>query len=254
MQVEEHFPRVTQLKIWTYRIFAPFDLSPFCNMIRLNPQIRCLELEGTYITELLRCASKHLEFLEQLHIFTFKQGIFLKEVEREFMDFAYLKKLKVTCMGDISNIPILSRCLQEFSLHTDFIEMDIIIDFLKKHPSITKLNLAYHSYVIELEKFRITDTEYLIGIIKALPWLEEMVVTMVKIPVNAAIKFVKKCRSLQKLCFSVDDHADFDYISTCLEVEWQTKMTKHNNPQSYDITIVKRQHTNHQKCWNTSQK
>lgn len=202
----------------------------------LNPQLRCLILGSRHDPAILRCASQHIEVLEYLSIDTYTGN--LKKFGDEVFHFACLKELKMSCMIDymdhIKNIPISSDCLKEFSFHFKFREgsykEDILIHFLKKHPTITKLNLT-----CDPKKTVITDIESLIGIIKALPSIEEIVITMVTISVNDAIQFVKNCKSLKKLCFRVDENADIDYLKTSLEVKWQAKITKLN-----DITIVKR--------------
>lgn len=58
-----------------------------------------------------------------------------------------------------------------------------------------------------------TNTECLIGTVIALPLIEEIDITVTTISVNVAIQLVKNCKSLNKLCFRVDENADFDYVS-----------------------------------------
>lgn len=238
-QIEVHFAHLNQLVL--SRSNLAFKLDPHLNMIRLNPQIHSLNLLGhMHTATFIRFASQHLEFLEYLHIHPWgkKYGGEIK--------FANLKHLKITTDNDMNspyyypNILITSDFLNEFSFgYTDRyineISVDIVINFLKNHRFITKLNLTCIN-----KRMQATNTESLIGTVIALPLIEEIDFTVTTISVNVAIQLVENCKSLNKLCFRVDENADFDYVRTSFGEKWQIKIKKCNKTKRSDITIVKR--------------
>lgn len=236
-QIEVHFAHLNQLVLGSSNL--AFKLDPHLNMIRLNPQIHSLNLHCHHTATFIRFASQHLEFLEYLHIHPW-----CKKYGGEFK-FANLKHLKINTYNIKSpNILITSDCLNEFSFgyiisHIDEINVDIIINFLKNHRFITKLNLTCIN-----EKMQTTNTESLIGTVIALPLIEEIDITVTTISVNVAIQLVENCKSLNKLCFRVDENADFDYVRTSFGEKWQIKIKKCNKTERSDITIVKRHYLN----------
>lgn len=237
-QIEVHFAHLNQLVLGSSNL--AFKVDPHLNMIRLNPQMHSLTLRCYHKAIFIRFASQHLEFLEYLHIHPW--GASCVEKNGGEIKFANLKQLKITTFCNIKspNILITSDCLKEFSFgyiisHIDEINVDNIINFLKNHRFITKLNLTSIN-----EKMQTINTESLIKSLIALPLIEEIDITVTTISVNVAIQLVENCKSLNKLCFRVDENADFDYVRTSFGEKWQIKIKKCNRTERSDITIVKR--------------
>lgn len=194
----------------------------YAKMLRLNPQIRCLYLGSFYCIPLLRVASQHLQFLEHLHL-SFLDDYYEKFGE-DVVNFPCVKELKIIYFGQSSTkIPILASCLKEFSF-----------DF-HKHPSITKLNLTSTRHLLTINKI------YLMDIIKALPLMEEIDISLLKITVNDAIQFVLNCKSLKKLCFKTDYNVDLNHLKEKAGMKCHVVCAEVNELMRYKlycITIV----------------
>lgn len=244
-----NFPYLNQLEI-VAAFWSPgrrCRVENCVNMLRLNPQIRNLYLgsHSHHDVTLLRVASQHLQFLEHLHL-SYSNYRYMN-FEGEFVNFAYLKELKITHCGDIkTKIPISSSCLKAFSFkisswsHGHMVNVDILLEFLRKHPSITKFSLTPS----KLDGKRITQNEkttiFTNKIIEAMSSMEEIDISLLEISTDDAIKFVKNCKLLKKLCYGADDNAILAHLKTKLGVKWQVMIAKFNESETYNITIVKR--------------
>lgn len=155
-----------------------FELDSFLNMIRLNPQLRCLFVGSFYDVQILRCAIKHLEFLECLHMFTI--DLHLEQFGDDVINFASLKQIKLKLIGPIKKIPISSNCFEEFSLQSEILkgEEKCLIDFLKIYPSITKLSLCESPLsIVRKDTYIMENRDSLTEIIELLLSFGEIVIT-----------------------------------------------------------------------------
>lgn len=235
-----HFPHLNRVNIGSSS--NVYGAECFLKMLRLNPQIQHLYLNpGIDDVRLLRTANQFLQFLEHLHLSYVKNSF--RNFEEKFVNFANLKVLIIHHYGDIiTQIPVSSSCLEAFSfqLHatqcTDCLnaEVDILLEFLRKHPFTTKLTLS--SVCKEMRTINRLEE-----IIEAVSSMEEINISLIKnLSVNDAIKFVYKCKSLKKLSFRADDNSIFDHLNAKLEVKWHVMIEKLNESNMFDITIVRR--------------
>lgn len=229
--IAAHFPHLNQLEIKGGHM--AFRCKPQVKMLRMNPQIRRLILDTIYDKTLLPFAGEHLQFLEHIHIFCL--GYNFKHFGDKTVNFKRLKELKITEANKLTKIPISSNCLEVLSLHfwdTRFDNMDILIDFLKKHPTISKISLTSDDNMVK------TSKEPLIGLIETLSSMEEIDISMLKMSVNHVIQVLNHCKVLKKLCFKVENTFDFDRLRARLGVKWQVASAKSNNLEIFDVIIV----------------
>lgn len=242
-QIEVQFPHLNQLNI---SFSASARNRSYANMMRMNSQVQSLVLRGKPCAKYLRYASKHLKFLERLQIVISNQND-LNDFDNfgEDVNFTFLKELKIILTTNrymkTVKIPIVSNNLKEFTFHLASKSGDgnrkdnvnILIDFFKKCPSLTKVTLSRcWNVVMPINK------EIIIEIADALPSIESINISMLKISFNVAIEFVKYCKRLKKLCFVIENDAGFIRLQDMLAPEWHAVSVK--SETMYHITIVKR--------------
>lgn len=211
----------------------------------MNPQLRRLSLETQFNVLLLRAVSQYLQFLEQLH-FCFNDRIF-RACGEEVLNSPHLKELKISCYGsNATKIPILANSLSAFSLVfcQSKLDMDSLLEFVRRHQHITSLNLTLdRCYQWNMQT---TTTKYLVDIIRALPSMEEIDISLLTISADDAIRFVDGCLSLKKLCFTTYYNVDLAGLQARLGVEWQLmsasyrKLRYTEEYEMYTVTVVKR--------------
>ena len=262
------FPNVRKLHIleghiWSMKTIGLFphlnQLTVSCswarsnaNIMRMNPQVQNLVLCGRRkCAKYVRYASKHLKVLERLEITTYDLNDF--DNSAKDVKFKFLKELKIILRSHLyietMKIPICSRSLNEFTFHLSVTpgdknredNLNILIDFFKKCPSLTKVTLSrWMNIVMPI------NNEILIKIADALLSIETINISMLKISFSDAIEFVKYCKRLKKLCFVIKDIAGFDRLQESLAPEWHAVSVKLccDVPEydTHHITIVKRQH------------
>lgn len=167
--IAAHFPHLNQLKIKGNHL--AFRCKPQVKILRMNPQLRCLTLDTIYDTKLLQVAGEHLQFLEHIHIFGLE--FHYKHFGDKIVNFACLKELKISYCTKITKIPISSNCLKEISfVHRSWDprldNVDIFIEFLKKHPTVSKIRLTS-----DKNKMVTTNKKTLIGMIESLSSISE---------------------------------------------------------------------------------
>lgn len=113
--------------------------------------------------------------------------------------------------------------------------LNVLIDFFKKCPSLTKVTLSrFYDVVMPI------NTEILYKIVDALPSMESIDISMLKISFDDAFEFVKYCKHLEKLCFVIENDAGFIRLQRMLAPEWHAESVE-SKTMMYHITIVKRQ-------------
>lgn len=240
MQIEVQFPHLNQLNIGFHS-----GTRSYANMMRMNPQVQSLVLRGRgkHWAKYLRYASKHLKFLELLQISIYDVNDF--DDFGKDVNFTFLKELKIILKTngymETMKIPICSSSLKEFTFYLSVGTMatnrkdnlNILIDFFKKCPSLTKVTLSrFREVVMPINK------EILIEIVDALSSLESIDISMLQTSFDEAIEFVKYCKRLKKLCFVIENDAGFIHLQEMLAPEWHAVSVK--SETMYRITIVKR--------------
>lgn len=238
-----HFSHLNQLKLnLSYMERVVYRADTYVKLLRMNPQLRCLSLNTQFNVLLLRAASQYLQFLEQLH-FSFVDQIFRKCGD-EVLHFPHLKELKISCYGsNTTKIPILANSLSAFLFVfcDSILDMDSLLEFLHRHQHITNLNLILGRHY--QWNMQTTNTKYLLDIIRALPSMEEIDISLLTISVDDAIRFVDGCKSLKKLCFKTYQNVDLAGLEARLRVEWQllsVRFSKLMEYEMYIVTVVKR--------------
>ncbi|XP_031617112.1 uncharacterized protein LOC116336964 [Contarinia nasturtii] len=231
--IETHYPHLVHLEI-EGPIPTP-TIKSTINILSLNPQLRRLTLDTNYTTEFLRTASQRLRSLEHLDIRCWPKD--LSDFGEDVANFAGLKVLKITSFDILKiKIPIVSSCLQEFSLSFRFsihYNNKNIIDFLNQHSSIIKLSLASEFWLASP-----IDEEFVKRIMKAVPLVEEIEFHDVKITADGVIQLVKDYKLLKKLRFVMRCSFDWGSLKANLGIGWEvTEKVKGWN--WYIITAIK---------------
>lgn len=234
-----HFPQLNQLQIGYGFYLSPertYHSMTYAEMLRLNPQLRSLTLSIDYTEALLRFASQYLPSLEHLEIEIVYE--YSNIFDDGVINFPSLKELKIGYFPhDSIKIAISAPILETFSFQFDPYDhsnMDFLLDFLHNHPNITKFNLTNPYQYLR-------TTKVPIDILEALPFLEEVDISMLTISVNDAIRFVAKCKSLKKFCFETDQTVDVNHLKERVGAKYHvecTKIEKSNGFKLYCITIV----------------
>lgn len=97
----------------------------------------------------------------------------------------------------------------------------------------------------------IPNKKYHIEIIKALPLMEEIDISMVNISADDTIQIVEGCKFFKKLCFRTGYNVDFDGLKARLGDKWQVESTNEQY-EWYCIIVVKRHTQHHQFSTNFS--
>lgn len=232
-----HFPQLNQLKLVESRRRSEVYHTPiYVEMLHLNPQLRSLALARGYSATLLWVASQQLQFLEHLELHRKDFEGFGESV----VNFPCLKELKLTChwFSGSPKIPILANNLKVFEFGIGSAEtsnVNALLDFLHNHPTITKFNFAHD---IDATVDRITNKRLPRKIIEALPLLEEIDLSFLKISVAHAIRLMKDYKSLKKLFFLMDCNVDLNLLEeragvkchlVCVKVREMLSITRKYN-------------------------
>lgn len=242
-----NFPHLRQVNIRDCS--NEYGIESYVKMLRFNPQIRHLLLSPLVDhVKLLRAANQFVPFLEYLHL-SYSENAY-KNFEEKFVNFAHLKVLKISYYGELlTPIPVSSSCLEAFSFHlcshaTNCLNagVDILLEFLKKHPFVFKFTLSSRlQYMV--------TTNRLEEIIEAVASMEEINISLIEdLSVNDAIKFVNKCKSLKRLSFRAANGSICDHLNTKLGVKWQvmaekldvSKILGMKKEERFGITIERR--------------
>lgn len=242
MCIAVNFSHLKQVNVKYYSIF-----KFYAKILRANPQIRYLYINPlNHDVKLLRNANQFLQFLEHLHLIYVET--MYKYFEEKFVDFTHVKVLQIDYYGEFKKpIPLSFSCLEEFSFrlpssHTPIClnaGVDVLLEFLKKHPLLTKFTLSSEN------RYTLT-TNRLEEIIEEVASMEEINI-YVDLSINDVLKFVKKCKSLKRLGFISANSSICVHLNAKLGVKWQVLAKKSDvsrilgmRKEDFGITIVRR--------------
>lgn len=135
------------------------------------------------------------------------------------------------------NIPILANSWSEFLFvfcHS-ILDMDSLLEFLRRHQHITNLKLILDRHY--QWNMQTTNTKYLEDIIRALPSMEEIDISLLTISVDDAIQFVDGCKSLKKLCFKTYHNVDLARLEARLGAGWQLVSARFSKLEEFVLII-----------------
>lgn len=226
--IEINYPHLQRLEI-----NGPFLMSNTVNplgMIRLNPQLRTLILYMDNTMRFLRCVQQNLQLLEYLEIRCYGNDFFgniikFKKLKHLEIDFAEIRD------GAYPVIPILSDQLEEFTwIYYENKMNDNFIDFLKKHMSIIKLNVAYRFKecdILSIKYILKESNDNITKIAEALPILQEVNFVNIELSVYMVISFITHVYLLKRMSFLMTNREEFDRLKTLLDNEWQASIDSH---------------------------
>lgn len=178
-----HFPQLNHLRIGSLPINCgneAYYTPTYVEMLHLNPQLRSLSLANDYPPTLLWVASQQLRFLEHLELDRYGFEKFGGGV----VNFPCLKKLKIAWKCDPQplspKIPISASSLKVF-------------DSFEDHRTNQRLPA---------------------NIIEALPLLEEIDMSLLKISMHDAIRLMNDYKSLKKLYCLMGNNVDLNHLET----------------------------------------
>lgn len=225
--IEINYPHLQRLEI-----NGPFLMSKTVNplgMIRLNPQLQTLILYMDNTMRFLRCVQQNLRLLEHLVIRCYGKDFF-----GDIIKFKRLKCLEID-FAEIRDetyptIPILSDRLEEFTwIYYENTMDDNLIDFLKIHKSIIKLNVAYRFKEWDILPIKYILKEFSDNVSKiaeALPILQEVNFVNIELSVDMVIPFITHANLLKRMSFLMTNHDEFDRLKTLLNNKWQASIDR----------------------------
>lgn len=212
--IETHFPQLQCLKMKKNQ----FTAESITKFVRLNPQLMSLTLNVNGWIGILRNISHNLWNLEFLNIVCYDQDFF-EFVGGDSVKCDQLKHLKIEKRISLTsltgNIPISCDRLEEFSCEFHPAKIDRnIIDFLRKHQSISKLNLKmWWNGQLSHEECANMAT--------ALPQLQKIRFDYIYMSVDSVLSFIANCNSLKLIRYRVAKHSEFDRLKYLLKNEWE---------------------------------
>lgn len=224
--IKAHFPHMEQLKI----IGSIPTKQSTVDLLKMNPQLRRLIWSNNDIATFLWTASQYLPRLEYLDIRYTKNDF--ADFGADVAHFKCLKGLKVNDHGRLmSKMPILSDCLQDLTWEFRNSKTNEVIKFLKKHPTIIKINLINCGFSkMSVGKRAIKK------IAEVLPFLQEVDFIGFRVSSDETIQFVKNCKSLKKMCFNWKIN-NYIRLEEQLTEEWQISYTTND---AGVMTVIKR--------------
>lgn len=219
--IEDHFPNLEHLAIGTSQNFSEENIL---NAIQLNPNLKKVRLHWDWSENLMRKLSERLEKLECLEIDCFVEDA--TNFEGDPIHFKNVKELKMSLLrkydclrrfrgvNSIPIIPLTFGLLTEFSLKADFRLNQRFLEFIAKHPTITKLNLDVDS----ASNQHFSDK---LKIGRALPLLTDINFANCKFCLNGAIRFLDEFKSIEHFSFKLSTLSQFDELKLRLGQEWQ---------------------------------
>lgn len=208
------FPHLEHLVVGSREKTAQKNLE---NFLRMNQQLRSLALFPNRSDLNLLQAVSECSQLESLALY----GYYLPtNSEVDPIHFKSVKELQIASwlLKDLasSNVTIVFDQLEELEIGVNLEQCDI--DFISKHPSVSKFNGKW-----------ISKNGPISRLIKALPSVTDVKLTFV-LP-DQAIEFVNECESLKRFSFILDSDTkftDYDDLQKRLGKEWKSSIESNN--------------------------
>lgn len=189
------------------------DVTPF---LRFNSQLRSLRVYWGYNADAFENATKCLQQLENLEVIycdlkclNSNKSIHLANLKRLRIDLLDLYQRNV--WNSMHKLPFLCEKLQQLILNVDNFRLsDELIDFIVKHPTITKLSIksSYMGHTL--------NGRQMMKIARALPSLRDVDFGTFQISIDDALRFVEMCTFLAKFSFIVPKNYEIDELQTPL--------------------------------------
>lgn len=195
------------------------DVTPF---LRSNSQLRSLRVYWGYNPEAFENATKCLQQLENLEVIycDLKCLNSYKSIHLVNLKSLSVNLLDLYCRRNVWNpmhkLPFVCEKLQQLTLNVDNFRLsDELIDFIVKHPTITKLSIksSYMGHTLNGRR--------MMKIARALPSLRDVDFGTFQISVNDALRFVEMCTFLLKFSFIAPKNYGIDELQTQLDQTWQ---------------------------------
>lgn len=229
--IAAHFPYLENFQYYKNDyLLHNLELNQIEDFIHLNPQLKALELDEVLDIKLLRYIGESLNRLENLKIgysFYTDPTIFKDFSDIAMIRFKSVKKLSISVPGIMEEMPFSFDQLEDFT--TFELISDILLDFLKKHPSITKLTFNNS----DLSEEDISQA------IKVLPSLSNLDVATL-FSANEVIPYMiqlKQFKKLKKFTFEIEDKHQVNYLQTKLDQEWSTGNS--NESRGIRVTLIR---------------
>lgn len=242
-QVNQWFPNMTELILFSTDLAEPqhfphlerfifavkqgqiyFGQDDIATLIKLNPQLKSLSINAYQLNvKKFQDIGRHLPLLNDLNMTVSLKD--LREIKSDIM-FNSVKKFSLRFYGQyqLPKIPFCLRNLDELYLELECVLNDTSINFIARHPTITKLNING------------MDVWSLKKIARALPSLREMQLTNSGVSAREVIEFVDDCKSLKSFIFILgnDFERNRSILKAFLEKEWEISFIGYpmntNNP------------------------
>lgn len=192
------------------------------DLFHMNSKLKSLSIGGCS-AKLLQRVSKHLQSVETLII---PQLTRCSELDGELIHFKSVKKIDFTMCGfDFTSNPPFKRIEDEIiplsfdqleELNINRLSSFADINFIVKHPTITKLKIE----IMPIPKSSLS-AETLSKIANGLPLLTEVDFGNCSFSPEEATHFMDKCKSLKEFRFQLDDRGKFDALLERLGSEWE---------------------------------
>lgn len=203
--IEQHFPKLRKLQIkqtsnedyWNSHSSSILKESHVGNLLRLNPKISDLNIGGHVLNaNFLRKISEHLQSIKVFGIhwcdaksFYTKNVIHLKSVESLYI---HVNSLRTLPMISFLFDKLKQLDLRYAQLNTDF------IDFVRRHPTITKLTISFNGFISYEEGKNILE------LARALPSVEELFIYNKAFSIDKIITLISECKTLKMFEFKIE--------------------------------------------------
>lgn len=195
--IEEHFPYLEHLTT---------KLNPsIVGVIQLNPQLQSLHIKWADNYRMLKEINGNLQQLKRLQIDCTHEH--LKELKIGKFHFEQVNAFKMYYNGMVDNtsrIPFKFAKLEEFTFESQW-NHEMFFKFIKKNPSIRKLNLG-----LLYANYRELNNDEKAKLLDALPSLTEIKMPKYTFTGRHALSFVQSFKSLRSFNFKIKYSNSFD--------------------------------------------
>lgn len=211
--IKGRFPHLEHLEVYVF----DKQREDFVKFLQSHPQLRSLHISGHNLPSLRmlsKCPQLESLFLKDKRTTVQKTTdinsgpIDFKTVKKFETDTFYLKQL------DEANMSATFDQLDELIIFGSL--GAYVVDFISKHPFISKLTWKH--------LIQDTEKETLLSLAKALPSVTELRMKWVQIPTDSVINFISECTLLQYLEFGLNLRAEYDDLLDSLGKEWRSSI------------------------------
>lgn len=217
--IQEHWPH---LKLFEVNIDRwNIQQKHVEEMLRVNPKLQSLKISSGWDADILKSVSKFLQFIECLEIGNHFGGF--TGFDGDVIHFTTLKRLKMSLIGTepgpMCTLPLSFQQLEELSIETNYELDETFFAFLRKNPTIKKLDIpALRTPILQVERFKSS---------KEFVNLTELYSNRFTFNADTAIDFISECKSLKKFHFKVESPEEYDDLLIQLHSGWHVSIDEH---------------------------